>query len=94
MLDMNIISISDARAKLPQLVEQISEGFERLLITVNNRPKVIVMSLDEAESLDETAEVAAIPGILKSLKKAEKEIKEGKYITLEELEKKYKLNNK
>lgn len=56
-----LISISQARAKLPTLIENISSRLERALITVNNEPKAVVISLEELESLEETAEVLAIP---------------------------------
>ena len=43
------------------------------------------MSDDEHESLMETLDILSQPGALKEIRKAEKELKEGKYVTLEEL---------
>lgn len=88
---MNIIAISDFRANLPKLINQVSERLERLIITVSGKPKAVVMSLEELESLEETAEILATPGALKAIKKSQKQIRKGKFITLEEVEKKYKL---
>jgi len=79
---MNIISISDARAKLPKLVNKAAEGLDRFLITVNSVPKVAIISLEELESLEETIEVAAIPGAYKSIQKGLKEVRARKGVLL------------
>ncbi|HEV2339900.1 MAG TPA: type II toxin-antitoxin system prevent-host-death family antitoxin [Patescibacteria group bacterium] len=81
----NVIAISDARAKLPELVDEINEKFERAVITVNGQPKVVMLSLEELESLEETAEVLAIPHIKKDIKKSREQIKKGDFITLSDV---------
>ena len=81
----NFITISEARAKLPKLVKKTSEELNRYLITVNNIPKVVLLSLEELESLEETAEVLAIPGARKSIKVGMREAKAGKGKLLENL---------
>lgn len=86
----NIISISEARNKLPSLVDRVSKGLERFLITVNSNPKAVILSVEEAESLEETAEILSIPGAYASIKRGLRDIKKGKTATLEKLEKKYK----
>ena len=71
----NIVAISDARANLPDLVNKINKGLDRVLITVNGQPKVAVISLEELESLEETAEVLSIPGSKESIAKGLTNIK-------------------
>ncbi len=88
---MDTIAISDLRANLPRLINRVSERLERLVITVSGMPKAVVISPEELESLEETAEVLATPGALEAIKKSRKEIREGKFITLEEFERKNKL---
>jgi len=58
-------------------------------VTVGGKPKVVLLSLEELESLEETAEIMATPGALKSIKKSLEQIRQGKYITLKQLEEKY-----
>ena len=86
----NLITISDARANLPSLVDKVGEGVDRFLITVNNKPKVVLISVDELESLEETAEIMAIPGAYEAIIKGKEDIKKGNFITFEDLKKKYK----
>ena len=81
----NLISISDARANLPKLVTQVGDTFGRVVITVNGQPKATLISAEELESLEETAEVLAIPHIKADIKKSREQIKKGKYILLSEL---------
>lgn len=84
---INIVSISTARANLPDLVDKVSKNMDRITITVNGKPKAVVLSPEEVESLEETAEILAIPNIKKDLAKSRKQIKEGKFVTLDEIEK-------
>ncbi len=81
----NLISISNARANLPDLVAKISSTLGRVTITVNGQPKAILVSAEELESLEETAEILAIPGALESIKKGENQIQKGEFIALEDL---------
>ncbi|MFC1727794.1 type II toxin-antitoxin system Phd/YefM family antitoxin [Patescibacteria group bacterium] len=88
---MNTIAISDFRAMLPKLISEVDTKLKRFVVTVSGKPKAVVMSLDELESLEETAEILSTPGSLEAIKQSQKEIKQGKCITLEELERKNNL---
>lgn len=81
----NFISISNARATLPDLINKISKNMDRATITVNGKPKAVVLSSEELESLEETAEVLAIPNIKRDLEKSRKQIKAGKFVLLSDL---------
>ncbi len=58
---------------------------DRVTITVNGKPKAVVLSSEELESLEETAEVLAIPNIKRDLEKSRKQIKAGKFVLLSDL---------
>lgn len=88
---MDTIAISDLRSNLPSLINEVSEKLKRFIITVSGKPKAVVMSLEELESLEETAEILATPGALEAIRKSLEQIRRGEYITLEELKKKHKL---
>ncbi len=81
----DFISISDARAILPDLINKISKNMDRITITVNGKPKAVVLSSEELESLEETAEVLTISNIKKDLAKSRKQIKAGKFALLSDL---------
>ena len=81
----NFITVSEARTNLPRLVKNTSEGMDRVVISVNNKPKAVLMSLDELESLEETAEILSIPGARESIRQGTKEAKAGKGKPLRDL---------
>lgn len=82
----NLMSISDVRQQLPNLVSKIDKYMERVVITVNGQPKATLISAEELESIEETAEILAIPGAEKSILAGIKEAKKGLGIPLSELE--------
>lgn len=81
----NIISILHARAKLQDLVSRVSKNMDRIVITVNGQPKATLVNAEELESLEETAEVRAIPNIKEDIKRSKEQIRRGKYTLLEDL---------
>lgn len=82
----NTLAISDARAKLPELVNKIDKNLDRAVITVNGQPKAVILSIDELESLEETAEVlSSTPGIKKEIEESRKQIKKGQFTPLANL---------
>lgn len=83
----NLVAISDARANLPELVNRVNNNLDRVVITINGQPKAVLVSEEELESLEETAEILSMPGALKRIKKGEKQIKKGQFVSLEDLDK-------
>ena len=81
----NLMSISDVRSNLPELVTKVSDTLDRVTITVNGQPKAILVSAEELESLEETAEVLSIPGAKKSIKQGLIEAKKGQGTPLSQL---------
>jgi len=81
----NLISISDARTNLPDIVNKVSMGFSRVTITVSGKPKATLISSEELESLEETAEVLAAPNIKEDIKKSREQIKKGEFVYLKDL---------
>lgn len=79
------MSISDVRTNLPDLVNKVSSNVDRVTITVNGQPKAMLVSAEELESLEETAEVLAIPDIKKDLEKSRRQIKKGQFTKLSDL---------
>lgn len=81
------LPISKAREELADLVENAKKRRDEYIITVNGSPAAVIISADEYESWKETEEILADKGLMKAIRQGEKELKEGKGITLEELEK-------
>ena len=80
------MSISSARANLPELVSKVNDTLGRVTITVSGQPKAVLLSAEELSSLEETAEVLGIPGAKDSILKGLKQAKKGQGIPMSELQ--------
>ena len=81
----NFVTISNARNNLPSLVKKVGGAVNRYLITVNNEPKAVLLSFDELESLEETAEVLSTKGAEKSVKLGLSQVRKGQGTDVSEL---------
>ena len=81
----NLVAISDARARLPELVNKVNKYLDRVTITINGQPKATLMSTEELKSLEETAEILAIPGAKERIIKGAGQMKKGEFTLLSDL---------
>jgi antitoxin YefM len=84
---MKIMSLSEAKMKLSELVENIYDTDEEVVITKNGRPSAVMVSPNEFESLKETIEIKADKELMAEIKKGLSGLKKKKVklYTLEEL---------
>ncbi len=80
-----LMSVSNARACLPDLINKVNIGLDRIIITVNGQPKATLVSAEELESLEETSEVLAIPGAKNSILEGLRQAKKGKGVAISDL---------
>ncbi|MCK5013739.1 MAG: type II toxin-antitoxin system Phd/YefM family antitoxin [Candidatus Omnitrophica bacterium] len=68
-----IMSISEVRGKLPELIKKISNVEKHLIITRNGKPEAVLLSPEELETL----EIKADQKMLQAILRAEEDIKNG-----------------
>lgn len=95
MTRKNIISISEARKNIFKIAEEVQKPNKIYTLTEKGRPKVVLMSAEEFDSLMENLEILGDPKVMANIKKAEDEFKKGNYISLDEFKKElgYKESN-
>lgn len=86
------LPITQAREELTSLVDKAKRKLDNFIITVNGSPAAVLMSAAEYESWNETNEIMSDPDLMKAIREGEDDIKNGRYVTLEELEKELNLN--
>ena len=59
---MRTLPLAEAKAKLSGLIDDVARRDERVTITKRGRPTAVIMSHDEAASLDATLEIMSDPG--------------------------------
>lgn len=86
------LPITEARANLTNLVNRANKNLDEFIVTVNGKPAAVIMSAVEYESWKETNEIMLDPGLMKAIKEGEEDIKNGRYITFEQLKEDLNLN--
>lgn len=86
------LPITEARANLTILVDKVNRLLDEYVITVNGKPAAVIMSAREYDGWKETNEILADPGLMSAIKEGEEDIKNGRYISFEQLKKELKFN--
>ncbi len=84
---VNIISVRALRPQLSRVLDNVHKKFDRYIVTKRGCPEAILMSVAEYESLIETLEIESNMPLMRRLKKAADEIKEGKGKPLAQIDK-------
>jgi len=81
------ITLKKLRPSLPRVVDEIDSKMDRFVITKRGKPVAMMMSIDDYESLLETLSILSDPKLMKRIKQAEKDIKNGNVKSLDKVEK-------
>lgn len=79
---MKILPIAEAKAKLSQLVAEVSRTDEEISITRNGRAAAVLVSHDEFESWNETTAVLSDPEFRDQIRKGVKALRARRAKTL------------
>lgn len=90
---VNTISLKELRPELPKVMMAIDTRLDRYIVTRRGKPIAVMMSPDDYEGLLETILILSDKQTARRIKRAKKEIKEGKTISLEELRRKIEQGN-
>jgi antitoxin YefM len=82
-MSIQTLPVTEARAKLPQLVKAADERFDRTVITSNGKPTAVIMSYAEYEAWEETLEVLSDPEAMRAIRQADEELAAGKAVSFE-----------
>lgn len=84
---MKTLPLSEAKAKLSGLVDEVTATDEEIVITRNGRAAAVLVSPDEYEGWKETVEIHHDPALMREIKAGLKALKtrKAKLYTLEEL---------
>lgn len=91
------LSITEARKKIFDIAQKVQRPGSYYTLTEKGRPKAVILSAEEFESMIETMEVKMIfPDLDKDYAEVKRAMKTGEYkkwSTLEDLERKWALTN-
>lgn len=81
------ISITEARSELFNIADDVQKPDTQYVLTREGKPAVVLMSADEFDSIMETMEILSDPKIMRDIRQAEKDYREGNYSSWEEVKK-------
>lgn len=84
---VNFISIRELRPKLSDIINNVHKRFDRYIVTKRGKPEVVIMSIDDYESILETLDIESDKGLMKRIKRADMDMIEGKGVSLDDLKK-------
>jgi len=80
------ISLKNLRPRLPEIMSEVDSKMDRFVITKRGRPVALLMSIDDYESILESLDILSNTHLMKRLKKANEELKAGRVVALDVIE--------
>ena len=74
---MQTIPLSEAKARLSELADEVNRTHERIQVTRNGRKHVVLISADDLASLEATLELLADPDAVARLREGEAAVERG-----------------
>jgi len=76
------VPLADAKNRLSEVVERLEREHGRVVITKHGRPAVVMLSIEDLESLEETLEILSDPALMREIHRADREVKAGNTVRL------------
>jgi antitoxin YefM len=81
------ITLKELRPGLPKVVEDIDEKWERYIVTKHGKPSIVMLSVEDYESLMETLDILADPKAVRNLKRGEEDLRKKRTRDWQEIKK-------
>ncbi len=82
---METVPLSDAKARLSEIAEDVDRTHQRVQITKNGRSYVVLISAEDLESMEATLELLSDPEARERVGRAQADIARGDYTSGEEM---------
>lgn len=79
------IPLSEARARLSELLDELESRHEHVVITRKGRPVAVLVPTAEYDAMEETLEVLHDDQLLEALKESEQDVRAGRLVSLKDL---------
>ncbi len=82
---MTTMPLSEAKARLSEVAEDVDRTHDRVHITRNGREYVVLISAEDLESLEATIELLSDPAAMARIREAEAAVARGETTSAEEM---------
>jgi antitoxin YefM len=83
---MVTLPLSDVKARLSEIAEEVDRTHERVHITRNGREYVVLVAAEDLESIEATLELLADPAAQQRIARSQQEIARGEGLSLDQVE--------
>ena len=77
---MTTLPLSEVKARLSEIAEEVAATHERVQITKNGRDYVVLLAAEDLESIEATLELLSDPDAQSRVARAEEEIERGDFM--------------
>jgi prevent-host-death family protein len=81
-----VLPLSEVKAKLSEVVDDVVSTHERVTVTRNGRPVAVLVSTDDLEAMEETLAILSDPGAVRAIEDGRAAIEAGDVISKDEFQ--------
>ncbi len=82
---MKTLPLSEVKAKLSELIDEVESRDERVVITRKGRPAAVLVSTDDADSWQETVEITSDRALMRELRRAIRQVERGQTVSYDDV---------
>ena len=71
------MALRDAKNRLSSVVERVEREHDRVVITKHGRPAVVLVSVEDLESLEETLDALSSPNLIQQIRESLEDLASG-----------------
>ena len=86
MVMSRTLPLSEVKAKLSEVVDEVVTTQERVTVTRNGRPVAVVLSTDDLETIEETLAILSDSAAMREIEQGREAIASGDFVTKDEIE--------
>jgi len=83
---MRTVPLSEAKARLSEIADEVDRTHERVHVTRNGWEYVVLVSAEDLESMEATIELLSDPGAVEAVRVALEEVASGEIVSLSEVD--------
>ena len=72
------LPLADVKNRLSEVIERLEREHGRVIVTKHGKPAVVMLSIEDLESLEETLEILSDPQLLKDIRSGDRDVKAGR----------------
>jgi prevent-host-death family protein len=82
---MTTVPLSEAKARLSEIADEVRRTHERVHITRNGREYVVLLAAEDLESIEATLELLSDPAAQERIRRSQEEVERGEVLDEDEV---------